>query len=231
MRDDADGLDEAVAVARDGLDVARVRGVVAEVPADFFDALRERAVADDYIVPHLCEEPILLDELPMLSYEEREGIEVACVEGHAVVSAPELPVGRVEEEVAELVAYGHISHAHRDLRWCSCCSRSGFGCYAPSVRLARPRTPHAPQPPNVKTARHRIPRHPASSKIMHVEPPPPSHSNSPFTSLLVPVLVASVGCALMVYMMYAEGEPGAVPLLLAASGGVGYFAARLRAKP
>lgn len=45
------------------------------------------------------------------------------------------------------------------------------------------------------------------------------------------VLVLAAGLVLMAGKIYADSEPGAIPLLLVVLGAVGYFVARARARP
>lgn len=45
---------------------------------------------------------------------------------------------------------------------------------------------------------------------------------------LIPLLVSAVGAVLMAYMVYAEGEPGLLPLLLVTGGLIWYAIARAR---
>lgn len=45
---------------------------------------------------------------------------------------------------------------------------------------------------------------------------------------LISVLVIIIGCMLMIYMIYVEDEPGAIPLLLIVAGSGWYFITRYR---
>lgn len=47
---------------------------------------------------------------------------------------------------------------------------------------------------------------------------------------LLSVLTAVVGAVLVTYMIYVEGEPGAIPLLLLLLGTGGYLITRLRGR-
>lgn len=43
---------------------------------------------------------------------------------------------------------------------------------------------------------------------------------------LISILVIAIGCLLMMYMIFAEDEPGAIPLLLIGVGSGWYFFTR-----
>ena len=60
-------------------------------------------------------------------------------------------------------------------------------------------------------------------------PLPANRSASTFHTL-VPLLIAAIGVGLTGYMVFAEGEPGAIPLLLIAVGLGWFVAARFRAR-
>ena len=57
----------------------------------------------------------------------------------------------------------------------------------------------------------------------------PTHK-APTRRTLIPLLVTAVGALLLVYMVYAEGEPGLLPLLLVVGGLAGYAVARTRSR-
>ena len=56
-------------------------------------------------------------------------------------------------------------------------------------------------------------------------------SKRPALHTLVPALLILTGAVLMAYMVYAEGEPGGLPLLLIAIGVGSYLVARIRIRP
>lgn len=47
---------------------------------------------------------------------------------------------------------------------------------------------------------------------------------------ILSVLVLGIGLVLMIWMMYAESEPGAIPLLLVLLGAGWYFVTRARTR-
>jgi MYXO-CTERM domain-containing protein len=50
-------------------------------------------------------------------------------------------------------------------------------------------------------------------------------------SARLPLLIAAIGVALLIFMVTTEGEPGALPLGLIVLGVVGHLVARRRARP
>ena len=55
-------------------------------------------------------------------------------------------------------------------------------------------------------------------------------SKVPVVHTLAPISVTICGIALLAYMVYAEGEPGVIPLLLIGVGLGWYIAARIRSR-
>src|SRR5690606_13492884 len=121
--------DEPIAMPRDRLDEPGIRSIVAELAADFLDALREGAVAHHHVIPYLLEEPSLLDEAALLAHQQHERVEVPGVEVQPFFLKPQRPVGDVEREVADAVDGGILHDAHEMLRCRSCRSRGGAAYY------------------------------------------------------------------------------------------------------
>lgn len=55
----------------------------------------------------------------------------------------------------------------------------------------------------------------------------PNKSNFLKGGFLIPGLITLIGIILLVFMMNTEGEPGAIPLLLIASGLIWFWTSRL----
>jgi len=101
---------------RHRLDEARTGGIVAELPAERLDALGERFVGDRHSAPHLVEEAVLGNQLTGFPHEQCEGVEIAGIELHRRIVAPQLAVARVEHEPVEAKAAGdHFSAKPHDL--------------------------------------------------------------------------------------------------------------------
>jgi hypothetical protein len=92
------GRNEPVSVPRYGLDEPRIGGLVAQGLAQLLDALGQRAVSDNDILPDLRKEPVLGDQLGTFANQEAQCVEVPRVQIHALSIAPELTVGGVEFE-------------------------------------------------------------------------------------------------------------------------------------
>ena len=100
---------EAIAVLGHRLDKPRLGRVVAQLPPDRPDALRQRFIGDRNAAPHLLQEAVLRDELAVLADQQRERIEITAVELDVVRPAPQMTVVRVEHEFLESEALGHRS--------------------------------------------------------------------------------------------------------------------------
>ena len=137
---------EPVPMSRDRLDESRIRRIVSELPADLFDALRERAVAHHDIIPNLLEKPILLDEAAMLSHQKHQCIEISGAEVEPFLLEQQLPVGDIESEVAKAVDRGILHDAHEMLRCHSCRSKALAAYYGRVFTAAtRETTPTKPR--------------------------------------------------------------------------------------
>ena len=53
---------------------------------------------------------------------------------------------------------------------------------------------------------------------------------APTGHTLIPMLVTAIGAVLLAYMVYAEGEPGLLPLVLVMGGLAWYVVARVRSR-
>ena len=101
---------EAIAMLRDGLDEARIGCVVAELPAEGLDALRQRLVRYRNSPPDLVEETGLGNEPALLAHQQYQRVEVTAVQLHWAIAAEELPVWLIEREVFEAKGAGrHFS--------------------------------------------------------------------------------------------------------------------------
>ena len=106
--DQLDRGDEPVAVLGHRLDETRVGGVVAELPAKRLDALGQRFVGHRNAAPHFVEETVLRHQFARLADQQPERVEIARIELHRRIVAPQLAVARVEREAVEAEA-AHVS--------------------------------------------------------------------------------------------------------------------------
>src|SRR4051794_2922966 len=102
------GRDESVAVLRHRFDEARVGGIVAKLPSERFDALRQCFVGDRHAAPYLREETVLRHQLALVGDQQCERVEIAAVQLDGIAAGLQSAVARVEYETLEGEAFRHF---------------------------------------------------------------------------------------------------------------------------
>jgi hypothetical protein len=97
------GPDEAVPVARNRADVARLARVVVERAPDGADGLGERAVRDDHVAPDRAHDLAAVHGLVAPLDQQHQQVEVPRDQRHVVPAAREAPLVRRQSERAEAV--------------------------------------------------------------------------------------------------------------------------------
>jgi hypothetical protein len=99
--------DELVAESGHRADVLRLRGVIAERPAQRPHRLAEGAVGDHHVAPDGVENLPPADRLVAPSDQQQEQIEIARDEGDFAARPVQHAPGRRQDELAEDVAFAH----------------------------------------------------------------------------------------------------------------------------
>src|SRR6266480_1314688 len=97
--------DEAVADARDRVDVVRLLGVALDLLAQPVDMRVHGARLDlDLVAPHLAKQLAAADHLSGLRGQQRQEVELGQRQGDLLALAPYLPAVHVDDEAWELEA-------------------------------------------------------------------------------------------------------------------------------
>src|SRR6185436_13561021 len=104
LRHAAHRRDEAIAVLGNGFDQMRLRGTVAELPAQGLDALRQDFVGDRDALPDFSQEALLADQRARVLQQQQQRVEVTAVELHERLSGKQASLERVEAETVKFVA-------------------------------------------------------------------------------------------------------------------------------
>ena len=88
--------DETVAVSGHGAHKTRIAGIITKYAANLLDALGKRGIGDHAACPHLIEKPLLADQLPVLTHQQDQRVEIACVEREARPVTAQAAIIRVE---------------------------------------------------------------------------------------------------------------------------------------
>ena len=99
------GRDEAVAPTGDGLDVGRLRRIVAERLSELGDCLRERVVRDGDVRPECLEQIILRDERRWSGHQIQEQVDDLRRELDNLVITQQAVRRRVEDVRSESVGH------------------------------------------------------------------------------------------------------------------------------
>ena len=130
---------EAVPVARDRTNEARLARVVAERSADRANGLAQRAVGDDHVVPHTVEDVPAMHRLMPALDEKDEQIEIAGDEGPLAPALDEHPAPRRKDEIAEAIA----RHSLRDRSHVIVTDEMAVPLTSPAFAALRVRGPQA----------------------------------------------------------------------------------------
>ncbi len=100
------GEDEAIAVARNRADEARIPWVVIENATNRADRLAERAVGDGDVAPHAIEDVAPMDGLVAVFDEKHQQVEVAGDERLFAAAPQQQPAPGRQDEFVEVIT-GH----------------------------------------------------------------------------------------------------------------------------
>src|SRR5438270_816447 len=97
---------EPIAMLRHGLNETRPRRIVAELPTQRLDALRERLVRDRHSAPDFVEEAFLRDQAAMFADEQGKCVEIPAIQLDCLIVAPQLAVADIKREAIEAESSG-----------------------------------------------------------------------------------------------------------------------------
>ena len=99
----------------DSLNEPGFAGVIIQYSAQFLDALGQRIVADNHILPNRVEKVILFDQMGASLNQQDECVQIPCVHIDALIHIPELPICRVKRLRTELIARRRIHRLYSEM--------------------------------------------------------------------------------------------------------------------